>query len=311
MLERMIDGMKMNKPLVTIIITTHKGSDIIEECLVSALNQNYQNIEIIIVDDNGENSSEQTATSNRIKKYIDNERVFYFAHKINRNGSAARNTGVRMSTGEYIAFLDDDDILHEDSISDRVELLSKKDERYGVVFASYSNIREGYNYPDRVYNFDGDILLDFLLMKIQSPSSVLMIRRAVLKDFPEWDEEFARHQDWEYISRVCSKYYAVASPNVTVDKRVKMRNRPKKSTIFEERRLFYLNKMKYIIDSLKNDDIKDIYFEHYYDIAKEYLRHHEVLRSCKWIIKTKQPLKCAKRLVGDIINATKSRKSAI
>ena len=97
--------------LVSVIIPTYKGADKINSAVDSVLNQTYKNIEVIVVDDNGENEPEQLLTAEKMKKYETFENVKYLVHKKNINGSAARNTGIRASKGFYLGFLDDDDVF--------------------------------------------------------------------------------------------------------------------------------------------------------------------------------------------------------
>lgn len=195
---------------VSIILTTYKGHDNIYSCVESALKQDYKNIELIIVDDNGIGTKEQILTYQKIEQLIKNGSVKYIMHEKNMNGSVARNTGIKNAKGEYIAFLDDDDVLYENSISLRVNALEEKNNEYGLVMSSYCIKMAGRKDKPVVYNFDGEILLDFLLQKIQSPSSILMVRKKVIDDIGLWDESFQRHQDWEFVCRVCYKYKACA-----------------------------------------------------------------------------------------------------
>ena len=87
--------------LVTTVITTYKGLDTIKRAVESVLSQTYRNIETIVVDDNGLGSEAQIATENIIKQYPE---VIYIPHKINKNGSAARNTGLKRAKGKYLLF---------------------------------------------------------------------------------------------------------------------------------------------------------------------------------------------------------------
>ena len=94
---------------VSVIIPTYKGSDNLIRAIKSVLNQTYKNIEIIVVDDNDENSIFRKENEERLKSFIDDNKIIYLKHKCNKNGAAARNTGLRKSSGAYITFLDDDD----------------------------------------------------------------------------------------------------------------------------------------------------------------------------------------------------------
>jgi glycosyltransferase involved in cell wall biosynthesis len=250
------------------------------------LAQDYPSFEVIVVDDNGEGSESQTRTFDIIRPFIDCPNFKYITHKYNINGSAARNTGIKNAKGSYIAFLDDDDILHKDSIRKRYECLSKRGEEYGIVFSSFSQYIDGEKDYDCIYSFDGSIIFDYLSEKIHSPSSVLMIRRNILDSIGLWDEQFRRHQDWEFVTRIVSKYKACSIPDITVDRIVTWRNNAKNPELFEEQRLFFLNKMKPIILSLEKKQIKQVYFFHYTDVGKNYLKYKKFSKAFKFAVKS-------------------------
>ncbi|MDQ5913792.1 MAG: hypothetical protein QG623_411 [Patescibacteria group bacterium] len=84
---------KADKPLVSIIIPTYKGSTTLARAIMSCLGQSYMPTEIIIVDDNDPKSTERYKTESIVKNYENLGNVIYIKHSKNRNGSAARNTG--------------------------------------------------------------------------------------------------------------------------------------------------------------------------------------------------------------------------
>lgn len=101
---------------ISVIIPTHGRSNLLPRAIKSVLNQTYENIEIIVVDDNDEGSEE----SIRAKKYcedIGSDCVKYISNSTNHGASQARNKGVDAASGEIIAFLDDDDYYFEDYIN--------------------------------------------------------------------------------------------------------------------------------------------------------------------------------------------------
>ncbi|MBI6267371.1 glycosyltransferase family 2 protein, partial [Proteus mirabilis] len=107
-------------PLVSVIIPTYGRPHFLERAIDSVLSQSYKNIEIIVVDDNSSNlHHEQTVKI--IKKYNRNNKIIYIFDGINVGGSLARNRGIIESKGEYITFLDDDDIYLEKKIESQVE----------------------------------------------------------------------------------------------------------------------------------------------------------------------------------------------
>lgn len=100
-------------PLVSIIIPVYNVESYIEQCIDSVILQNYQNIEIILVDDCGSDDSVEIA--NQILTHC-GRKWKIVRHEKNRGLSAARNTGVDVSSGEFIFFLDSDDFITKDCI---------------------------------------------------------------------------------------------------------------------------------------------------------------------------------------------------
>lgn len=94
---------------VSIITPTYKRSDYLKNAIDSVLNQTYKNIEIIVVDDNGNESPYRETTAKLMEAYKDDERVRYLPLEKNVGAAMARNAGIEVAEGEFITFLDDDD----------------------------------------------------------------------------------------------------------------------------------------------------------------------------------------------------------
>ena len=96
-------------PLVSVIIPTYKRSELLSRALASVIAQTYENLEIIIVDDNdGENEFRKT-TRSKIQNEFSGKNIHYIENEKNEGLAEARNIGVKKSMGKFIAFLDDDD----------------------------------------------------------------------------------------------------------------------------------------------------------------------------------------------------------
>ena len=95
--------------LISVIITTYKRNpEILKRAIDSVVAQTYENLELIIVDDSPESYELRDAVKGMVLA-IEDKRVIYHQHKVNKGVCAARNTGIELSSGEYLAFLDDDD----------------------------------------------------------------------------------------------------------------------------------------------------------------------------------------------------------
>lgn len=105
--------------LVSVIIPTYFRNNLLRKSIESVLSQNYDPIEVIVIDDSGEE-----AALSIVKDYPE---VTYLAHKENRGAPSARATGIHHASGKYIQFLDDDDTLHPTKIEKQVALLEESE----------------------------------------------------------------------------------------------------------------------------------------------------------------------------------------
>ncbi|MFN8673303.1 MAG: glycosyltransferase [Candidatus Sericytochromatia bacterium] len=125
----------VNNKLVSIIIPAYKY-EFFEEALLSAVNQTYKNIEIIICDDSAKEKIEYIS-KNIIEKYKDID-IKYYKNPINIGGEANYIKCFELSKGEYIKYLNDDDILLNNCVEEMVNLF----EKYGDKVNLISSIRE-------------------------------------------------------------------------------------------------------------------------------------------------------------------------
>lgn len=117
----------MEYPLISIIVPVYNVENYIDKCLQSILNQSYENLEVLLIDDGSvDHSGEICDDYARIDKRI---RVF---HQINKGVSSARNKGLELSAGKYIVFIDADDYVKPDYL----EILYGDMEEYQVDIVS-------------------------------------------------------------------------------------------------------------------------------------------------------------------------------
>jgi glycosyltransferase involved in cell wall biosynthesis len=168
--------------VVSIIIPTYNYGIYLSTAIQSCLNQTYKPIEIIIVDDGSTDN-----TKDLVKEFRDS--VIYFYQK-NSGVSAARNKGLELAKGHYLAFLDSDDYLTQDSIAVKMEIFEKQPD-IGIVFSStYSRTsgQEGLRYNKRFNKFKNPftsdrLYEDLLLRKIPFEPSANLMRSSLAKQF--------------------------------------------------------------------------------------------------------------------------------
>ena len=219
---------------VSVIIPTHKGSDRILVTVNSVLNQTYKNLEVIVVDDNGEGSLEQVKTFKALEELIKNKLVLYIAHQKNINGSAARNTGFSVSKGDFICFLDDDDYLLPNKIMNQLSCFKKSNNDIGaVICGTYFVNEDGIGDAIMPEWDEKHIQRDYLCERMKFNTSAMLIKRELVKMLDGFDVTFRRHQDLEFCLRLmclskiklCSEFLLIkfavgrnypASPQIAV-----------------------------------------------------------------------------------------------
>lgn len=274
--------------MVTVIIPTCKGEDVVPEAVESVLNQTYGDLEVIVVDDNGRGTEHQLATERNLAPYLKDSRLKYIVHAVNKNGSAARNTGIRNASGEYIGFLDDDDIYLRDKIEKQVALFNSLDDTYGLVYGSFREIIDEKHSRVVKARHSDHFLFDFLCDRIIVCSSTALIRREVLSAVVEWDESFQRHQDLEFFARVAYRYKAAFIKDVCVEKRKLDRNTARGET-YERYHMHYVNKMEPIVSSFSQAQKRKFYNHHYFEIGKAYIKDGNIPGALYWARRSSNP----------------------
>jgi glycosyltransferase involved in cell wall biosynthesis len=190
-------------PFVSVIIPAYNASKYIVETVQSVLSQTHQNFEIIIVNDGSKDN-----TLEIINTLASNDNRIKIIDKTNTGVSDTRNCGIKISTGEYLAFLDADDVWLEDSLKERLDIFNK-DISIGLVHSDCQIINE-FSIPQNIYyrGIEGYILIDLLRKRrccIPTPSSAL-IKREVIQKIGEWDSLFSTSADHDFFLRIANKY---------------------------------------------------------------------------------------------------------
>ncbi len=186
------------QPLISVVIPTYNRADLISRAINSVRLQTYQNWEIVVVDDC---SSEDIAGA---IQNIDDDRITFIRHTSNQGGSAARNTGMKQAKGEYIAFLDSDDVWLPQKLELQLQAIAKAGENYDKI-VSYTKFQKS----DRVFYQPSvlprrgkkadETMADYLwLGGGETLTSTLLISRtlAVANLF---QNNVGKHEDWDFI----------------------------------------------------------------------------------------------------------------
>jgi glycosyltransferase involved in cell wall biosynthesis len=260
----------LENDLVSVIIPTYRRSDRLKISILSALNQSYKNIEVLVVDDNNPNTPERKATEAIMEK-IESSKVKYIKHRKNSNGAVARNTGIKNSCGTYIAFLDDDDTFLPDKIRKQVEFLKCNNNYNAVSCGVYKNgIKKMQNCKSN------NLILDILLMNFLPMTPTLMFRRQSLESINSFDESYVRHQDIEMMIRFLknNKLGYIYEPLVEIGNN-DGENIPTGEKLEELKNTFldkFTNEAS-MQGNMNKNNLKRIYCKHYVEVFYNHLKN--------------------------------------
>lgn len=191
--------------LVSVIIPTYKRSSMLLRSINSALSQTYDNIEVLIIDDNVPGDKH----SQRIGMLIDSisdERVKLIKQKTPINAAVARNKGIHNARGEYIAFLDDDDLWCKNKIELQIKKLLELDESYGGISTLKAYVKDSelikISNPYRINNQSERILSK----NINISTCTVLLKHKCLDETGYFDENLNRHQEVQLFSYFTQKY---------------------------------------------------------------------------------------------------------
>jgi glycosyltransferase involved in cell wall biosynthesis len=217
-------------PLVSVVIPAFNAAKYIRETLDSVLAQTYRPIEIVVVDDGSTDG-----TREQILAYGDCVRYVW---QPNSGGcSAPRNHGVRMASGEFIAFLDADDLIAPDRIAAAVAVMKRRPD-VGLAFTNFVHFDsagidpgdhfatctllgahlEGRRNPADPVVLPPAISTDILLVE-NFGSSAPVVRRAALAAVGGFDETLPANEDYELNCRIAARYPIAVIPDVLMQKR--------------------------------------------------------------------------------------------
>jgi glycosyltransferase involved in cell wall biosynthesis len=191
-------------PLVSVIIPCYNYGHFLSETLDSLLSQTYSCWECIIVNDGSTDNTEEVALT-----FMKTDKRFRYIYQKNAGLSAARNMGIRNSQGDYIQFLDADDMIVCQKLEKQLKIFRENPNAgisYGISeFFFNDNIAElhlskdnkNHNWMPKVSGGRSIVLpklVDWNIMVVSSP----LIKRSVITDIGFFDETLPSLEDWDY-----------------------------------------------------------------------------------------------------------------
>jgi glycosyltransferase involved in cell wall biosynthesis len=198
---------------VSIIIRTYNRDYIVAEAIQSALNQTYDDYEVLVVDDGS------TDDTSKVVQEFQDPKLRYIRHERNRGVGAACNTGVAEAQGELISFLDSDDLWKPEKLERQVACMVRHPE-VDAVFSDVEIVQDTITIPSLIaltrsfskllakdrkqqeYVFDARQLYLCLLEEVPIKPTVLLLRREIFNKVGPFDLTALGCEDWEFLLRL-------------------------------------------------------------------------------------------------------------
>lgn len=259
-------------PRVSVIVPTYNRTHLIGETIRSVLNQSFRTIELIVMDDGSTDNTKEI-----ISGFGDSVRYF---HQENKGRSIARNEGFKAARGEYICFLDSDDLLAPRKLERQVALLNAKGQ-LGFVYCDYQFIDQtGGSLPkpqiyakhplQRGWIFRHLLYFDFI------PLPTILIRRQCLEEEGLFDRLMGHAEDFDWLLRLSKRYETDYIPEPLCLIRTHSGNTS--MTAIADATIEVLTKHLFLVDTktVLGKDWRRVYFDCYFTVANFYYNRRDM-----------------------------------
>lgn len=188
--------------LVSVILPTYNRAHTLLRAVNSVLNQTYKNLELIIVDDCSIDNTEE------VVKNIKDERIIYIRQACNKGAPVARNLGIKLAKGDYIAFQDSDDEWMVEKLEKQMKAFSRASLKTGVVYTGFWRIeKEKKVYIPNIRIGKKEVDIHNKLLKGNFVTTqVAVVKKECFENLGGFDERLPRFQDWELWIRISRHY---------------------------------------------------------------------------------------------------------
>lgn len=198
-------------PRVSVVIPSYNRVELLQRAIDSALNQTYRDIELIVVDDGSDDG-----TSEMIER-IPDPRVRLVRHRRPQGVARARNAGIAIARGEWVAFLDNDDEWLPEKLERQLALVEQEDPGVAAVYCSaFFASAPGERRPMRRRNLPrGDVLDSLLRHDMPTTPTLYMVRRSALIEIGGFDDTALHAEDldcWIRLARASYRFAVVDQP---------------------------------------------------------------------------------------------------
>ncbi|MBS3952248.1 MAG: FkbM family methyltransferase [Methylomicrobium sp.] len=216
-LFQQVNVLDKEKPLFSVIMPTCNRPELLKHALSSLKAQTYDHWEAVVINEGSGN------IESLLKNTFSKERYKYIHHRTSFGLSAARNSGLRLSTGDILCFLDDDDLFLPDHLETIVNAMKGTD--IPVVYTDADTVIEVVEGDRRIEQSRGNpyqhdkFSKNRLIVQNYIPVNTWCCRWECLKNIGFFDETLKSFEDWDVLLRLARHYDFVHIPKVTVEVR--------------------------------------------------------------------------------------------
>jgi len=262
--------------LVSIIVPTYNRGHLIGETIQSVIDQSYANWELIIVDDGSTDD-----TKKRIEEFNDNRLRYYFIEHCGIIG-AVRNRGMNYARGEYIAFLDSDDLWQPDKLDYQLSLL-KENPQASFIFGHGEQFGNGATPTPELENFfEGNVFLPFLFEErfiFYVPTFIF--KKEVLDKITTIDENLFYAGDIDFFLRMAYTFEGVFSHNIVARIRKQEKSHSQSNELDAYDEYLVMLKKHFRESRLTSKQFSQLASKHHYKLGLFYLRSGKSERANK------------------------------
>lgn len=197
-------------PTISVVIPAYNSESTILETIASVQQQSFSDIEIIVINDG---STDQTL---ELCHSVQDPRLKVLSYK-NSGVSVARNRGIDHATGEFIAFIDADDLWETDKLELQLTTLQKNPQA-GVAYSWTSTMGENGEWfkPCNQLSFEGNVYADLLASYFIYCGSNVLVRRQAIESIGKFDSTLTHGEDWEFNLRLAARWSFVVVRKIQI-----------------------------------------------------------------------------------------------
>lgn len=197
-------------PKISVIIPAYNSEKTISHTIQSVLNQTFTDLELIVINDGSQDSTLKIVTQ------IKDPRIKVFSYS-NAGGNISRNRGLQRAVGEFVSFLDADDLWTPDKLQSQLKALQENaTAKVAYSWTDYINTNGEFILSGKRVNVNGNVYENLLLNNfLENGSNPLICRKSLIK-LGGFDESLSAAQDWDMWLRLASKFDFICVPSVQI-----------------------------------------------------------------------------------------------